>query len=57
MVEIQCPHCEGDIELEDEASGLFDCPHCDNEFSFGDDMSTEIPPFHHEGLKLLSLLW
>ncbi len=37
MVEIQCPHCEEDIELEDGASGLFDCPHCDEEFSWGSD--------------------
>jgi len=35
MVEIQCPHCEEDIELEDGISGLFDCPHCDKEFSWG----------------------
>ena len=35
MGEIQCPHCEEDIELEDGTSGLFDCPHCDEEFSWG----------------------
>ena len=35
MVEIQCPHCEEDVELEDGASGLFDCPHCDEDFSWG----------------------
>ncbi len=34
MVEIQCPHCDEDIELEDGVSGLFDCPHCDEEFSW-----------------------
>ena len=37
MVEIQCPHCEEDVELEDGASGLFDCPHCDEVFSWGSD--------------------
>ncbi|MBT3772005.1 MAG: hypothetical protein HOB52_01305 [Euryarchaeota archaeon] len=37
MVEIQCPHCDEDIELDDGASGLFDCPHCDEEFSWEDD--------------------
>jgi len=26
MVEIQCPHCEEDVELEDGVFGLFDCP-------------------------------
>jgi len=41
MVEIQCPHCEEDIELEDGVFGLFDCPHCNNEFEFKDD-STNI---------------
>ena len=37
MVEIQCPDCDEDIELDDGASGLFDCPHCDEEFSWGYD--------------------
>ena len=40
MVEIQCPHCDEDVELEDGASGLFDCPHCNKEFEFEDDSST-----------------
>lgn len=37
MVEIQCPHCEEEIELPDDGSGLFDCPHCEEEFSYGGD--------------------
>jgi hypothetical protein len=37
MVEIRCPHCDEDIELEDDVFGLFDCPHCDEEFSWEDD--------------------
>ena len=32
MVEIQCPHCGKNIELEDGLSGMFDCPYCHNEF-------------------------
>ena len=35
MVEIQCLRCSGDIDLADDASGLFDCPHCDEEFEYG----------------------
>ena len=35
MVEIQCPHCEEVVELEDNSFGLFDCPHCGEEFSWG----------------------
>lgn len=35
MVVIQCPHCYEDVELENEASGLFDCPLCNNEFEYG----------------------
>ena len=35
MTEIQCPHCEQDVELEDGAFGWYDCPHCDVEFSYG----------------------
>ena len=34
MVEILCPHCEEEIELEDDASGEFSCPHCDGEFEW-----------------------
>lgn len=34
MVEIQCPHCEKDIELEDDSFGLFDCPYCDEEIEY-----------------------
>lgn len=34
MVELQCPHCEEDIELENYAFGFFDCPHCGEEFSW-----------------------
>jgi len=32
MVEIQCPHCGKNIELDDGISGMFDCPYCHNEF-------------------------
>lgn len=37
MTIIQCPHCDGDVELPDGAVGLFDCPHCKNEFEYGDE--------------------
>ena len=40
MAEIQCPHCEEDIELENDIFGLFDCPHCGEEFSW-DKMKEE----------------
>ena len=34
MVEILCPHCEGKIELDDDASGEFECPHCERGFEW-----------------------
>ena len=34
MVEILCPHCEEEIELEDDASGEFECPYCSGEFEW-----------------------
>jgi len=34
MVEIQCPHCEQGIELDDDDSGLFECPFCEREFEW-----------------------
>ena len=36
MVVIECPHCSEDIEMEDDAYGLFDCPYCDNEYEWGE---------------------
>ena len=32
MVEIQCPNCGKNIELDEGLSGMFDCPYCHNEF-------------------------
>ena len=37
MVEILCPHCEEEIELEDDASGEFACPYCEGEFEWNVD--------------------
>lgn len=37
MVDILCPHCEGEIELDDDASGEFACPLCDGEFEWNVD--------------------
>ena len=34
MVEILCPHCDGEIELDDDASGEFECPLCQGEFEW-----------------------
>ena len=43
MVEILCPHCEGEIELDDDASGEFACPLCDGEFEWNiPEENTEI---------------
>jgi len=34
MVEIECPHCDEDIELGDDEFGLFECPYCEEEFEW-----------------------
>ena len=36
MVLIQCPHCEEEIELDDDAFGEFQCPYCEGEFEWGE---------------------
>ena len=36
MVDIQCPHCEEEIQLEDDAFGEFQCPYCEGEFEWGE---------------------
>ena len=52
MVEIQCPHCEEDVELEDGVFGLFDCPHCDEEFIWEDD--EDVSNEHTTNLPVIS---
>lgn len=37
MVEIECPHCEKDIQLDDGVFGLFECPHCEEEFAWNQE--------------------
>jgi len=37
VVNIECPHCEAEIELPADASGLFECPSCEGEFEWGTD--------------------
>jgi hypothetical protein len=41
MVEILCPHCEGEIELDDDASGEFECPLCNGEFEWNVEPTNE----------------
>ena len=45
MVEILCPHCEEEIELDDDASGTFACPFCDGEFEWNLDDEDDIEEF------------
>ena len=40
MVTILCPHCEEEIELEDDASGEFACPFCEGEFEWNMEPET-----------------
>tara|TARA_B110000003_G_C16480935_1_gene469535 strand:+ start:199 stop:849 length:651 start_codon:yes stop_codon:yes gene_type:complete len=41
MVEIICPHCEGDIELPDGEYGEFSCPLCEEDFMWEKDAISE----------------
>ena len=40
MVEILCPHCDEEIELDDDASGEFSCPFCEGEFEWNMEPET-----------------
>ena len=52
MVEIQCPHCEEGIELEDDVFGLFVCPHCDEDFAWeDDDYDEDVSNSDHKGFN------
>ena len=50
MVEIFCPHCEGEIELDDDASGEFECPLCNGEFEWNieEDKKSRIAKEAHQ---------
>jgi len=48
MVEILCPHCEEEIELDDDAKGEFGCPYCDGEFEWGMDDEDDLVSFSDE---------
>ena len=52
MVVIECPSCDEDIEMDDDAVGLFDCPYCDQEFEWGtdddDDLDIDLVSFDGE---------
>jgi ribosomal protein L37AE/L43A len=37
VVKILCPHCDEEIELDDDSSGIFACPYCDEEFEWNVD--------------------
>ena len=52
MVEIECPHCDEGIELDDDASGEFACPLCDGEFEWNSEN-----PSTHEDLFMQREFW
>ena len=52
MVMIQCPHCDEDIELDDDDFGLFECPYCEDEFEWNPESTNE-----HEGLFWQGEFW
>ena len=53
-----CPHCEGEIELDSDASGKFECPHCGRELKWNipDDDSTITEPGSRKFASIYSWL-
>jgi hypothetical protein len=56
MVEIECPHCEKDIQLDDGAFGLFECPHCEEEFTWNKESISDHEDYSGEGDFLIGFL-
>ena len=54
MVEILCPHCEEEIELDDDASGEFACPYCEGEFEW--NIQAGVEQFDKPNSLLLSFV-
>jgi len=40
MIEIQCPHCDAVVELEDGVSGTFSCLNCESSIEWGNTVNT-----------------
>lgn len=64
MVEILCPHCDEQIELDDDSSGVFACPHCEQEFEWNVDSApsksdgkvADIEIVDNEGMKMVKVI-
>jgi len=56
MVEIECPHCEKDIQLDDGAFGLFECPHCEEEFTWNKESISDHEDYSGEWDFLIGFL-
>ena len=54
MVEILCPHCEGEIELDDDASGEFECPLCGGEFEWNISPEVKTSGSRNQALEIVS---
>ena len=54
MVEILCPHCEGEIELDDDASGEFECPLCGGEFEWNISPEVKLSSGSNQAMEIVS---
>ena len=53
MVLIKCPHCEEEIELDDDAFGVFQCPYCEGEFEWEEKPKAKAKPNIKKALKVV----
>lgn len=42
MVVIECPHCDEEVEMDDDSFGIFECPHCEMEYEWGEEADDAI---------------
>ena len=57
MVEVECPHCDEDIELDDDDFGLFECPYCEEEFEWENDDDNTINIMPADNFSFSDLLY
>ena len=50
-MQIHCPHCDGLVELANNANGLFECPHCGDEFEWGDNTLRDLHAYFYTFLN------
>ena len=54
MTVIECPHCAEDLEMDDDAYGLFECPYCSGEYEWGEAPKKKTPKYNFKSRETIN---